>query len=117
MWAAHRAVIDAMTSVILQTQQAAVKGELEEVEVDITNYRYCVHRNIDLLPPRTVDLAQRFLGVAYDISASRRPANDANPLKEIRRLFYEDMAGRFHLEEVMPWIIRNGSQNQGDSES
>ena len=117
MWAAHRAVVDAMTTVILGTQEAEARAQLKAIEADIVTYRYCVHRSIDLLPPRSVELAQHFLEVAYDISASRRPSNDANPLKEIRRYFYENMAIRFRLEEVMPWIMRDGTANRDDGDT
>jgi hypothetical protein len=109
MWTVHRAVVDAMTSVILRTQQAEAGGKIADIQTDIMTYRSNVHRSIDLLTPRAVDIAQQFLGIAYDIAYSRKPPDDANALKAIRRQFYEQMAVYFHLEEVLPWIIQEAS--------
>lgn len=64
MWTVHRTVVDAMTDVILRTQQAAAAKNIKEMEADITTYRHCVHRSIDLLTPRALDLAQKFLEVS-----------------------------------------------------
>jgi hypothetical protein len=112
MWTAHRAVVGAMSNLVLATQRAAAKGKLKELEDDITEYRSCVHRNIDLLTPRAVILAQEFLSVGYEISGSRRVPDDANSLKDLRRKFYEDMALHFHLGEVMPWTVHPESASR-----
>jgi hypothetical protein len=111
MWSAHRAVVDAMTNVILRTQQAEATKELSSIETEITSYRQCVHRSLDVLSPRAIDLTQMFLMTAYNISRSVIPANDANPLKKIRWDFTQDMALRFHLGEVMPWMISGEQTN------
>jgi hypothetical protein len=103
MWKAHRALANTMTQVIL-TMQTTVPGRIQETEPTIEEYRRTVHAQIDLLSPKAVDICQRFLDMAKQITSGSRPIEDANALKAVRRSFYEEMAGFFQLGEVMPWM-------------
>lgn len=103
MWKAHRAIVHTMTQVIL-TMQTAAPGRIQEAELTIEEYRRTVHAQIDLLSPKTVDICQRFLETAKQITSGSRPIEDANALKAIRRSYYEEMARFFQLGEVMPWM-------------
>lgn len=104
MWKAYREVVAGMTSVILEVQELQQKNApATRLSPTINAYRRVVHAQIDLLTPDAVEVAQRFLETSYEVKFGRRPPEDANPLKIIRREFYGYMAKFFHLEEVMPW--------------
>jgi hypothetical protein len=103
MWKAYRAIVTAMSQVIL-TMQAAVPERIQEAEPTVEEYRRTVHAQIDLLSPKAVDICQQFLDTAREIASGSQPIRDANALKAIRGSFYEEMAGFFRLGEVMPWI-------------
>jgi hypothetical protein len=102
MWKTYRAIVNAMTQVIL-TMQTTAPGRLQETDPAIEEYRRTVHAQIDLLSPKAVDICQRFLDTARQITNGSRPVEDGNALKAVRRNFYEEMAGFFRLGEVMPW--------------
>ncbi len=74
------------------------------VKPAIEEYRRTIHSQVDLLSPDVVLTCQRFLDVSYEMMYGKRQPEDANPLKALRREFYENMARHFRLEELMPWM-------------
>lgn len=114
MWDTHRQIVSAMTKVILQIQTAEPALLNEAAAPAVEEYRRTIHQHIDLLSPEDVMICQQFLDMAREITTGGRSPDDANPLKAIRRKFYEQMVAFFHLDEVMPWMSRESSP-QGDS--
>jgi hypothetical protein len=107
IWVAHREIVGAMTTLILRTQELGQANETHKLQPDIDQYRRTIHKSVDLISPDAVLICQDFLETAYAISGGRAEHDDANPLKEIRRKFYEYMANLYGLEKMMPWMTRN----------
>ena len=109
IWRANRDIVRAMTALILKTQELARRKKFALLKKPIDAYRQAVHGNIDLLSPRAVELCQEFLETAHRIKSRKQAANDANPLKALRREFYQHLAQEFGLEKMMPWMAKQPS--------
>jgi hypothetical protein len=107
MWKAHREVVKGMTIVILKTQEMEQKKDLEKLLTAIEKFRQIVHNQIDLMSPDALEISQKFLETAQEIREGKLNSNDANPLKAIRREFYEYTAKFYGVEKMMPWMAKS----------
>ena len=84
MWAAHRAIAKAMSTVILLVQEDKDERWSARVEQAIDDYRHSVHDAIGFFDPAGLEILQNFIEVSYPICFGEVEPQDANPLKQIR---------------------------------
>jgi hypothetical protein len=104
MWTAHRQIHEAMTALVLRTQELEREGNISDLESAINEYRKCIHSRLDLLSLEAIGICQDFLETAYSIQSGHREPNDANSLKSVRGRFFQYTAQLYGLDKMMPMM-------------